>query len=174
MELVRIGDKVVSRKKIDRVIDEILEQRSAGRSQAEVAQRLGVDRTFISRLEGLGEVRKGRRLAVVGFPVANVEELREVLEAEGVEFVFLMTEAERWEFVKSRSGVDLLNSVMELIAQAHSYDQVIVIGSGKRIKIIEAVLDKEVVGYELGESPLRQDVYVNPDEIVALVRTLKA
>ena len=52
------------------------------------ASRLGVDRTLVCRLESLGEIRKGRRLAVVGFPVLNKEEVRQALEREGVDFIF--------------------------------------------------------------------------------------
>jgi SpoVK/Ycf46/Vps4 family AAA+-type ATPase len=84
-----------------------------------------------------------------------------------------MTEAERWDFVRSKSGLELVNTLMELIAGAHAYDQVVVIGSSKRIKIIEAVLDKPVLGYEIGESPIQEDKYVNPDEIVELIRAVR-
>ena len=55
----RIGDKLLNRTKLDRIIDRIFELRMSGASQQEVAQRIGCDRTFVSRLEGLAEVRKG-------------------------------------------------------------------------------------------------------------------
>ena len=45
---------------------------------------------------------------------------------------------------------------MELIAKAHSYDHIVIIGSNKRIKIFEAVLDKDVVGFEIGSRPFRK------------------
>ncbi|MDQ0286206.1 putative XRE-type DNA-binding protein [Desulfofundulus luciae] len=173
MDLIRIGEKIISRRRIDQYVSRMLELRAKGLSQAEVAGRLGVDRTLVSRLESLGEVRKGKRIAVVGFPIKNKEELQSALDKEGVDFVLLMTEAERWDFVRSQSGLELVNTMMELIAGAHAYDQVVVIGSSKRIKIIEAVLDKPVLGYEIGESPIQEDKYVNPDEIVKLIRAVK-
>lgn len=173
MDIIRIGEKIISRRKIGQLVGDILELRSDGMSQTEVAHRLGIDRTLVCRLENLGEIRKGRSIAVVGFPVKNKEELQDVLIKEGVDFVFLMTEAERWEFVRQKSGIDLLNSIMELITLAHSFDQVVVIGSNKRIKIFEAALDKNVVGFEIGESPIQEDKYVNPQEIVSLVRAVK-
>lgn len=174
MDLVRMGGKVISLRKLNKTVTEIFNLRSTGLSQTEVASRLGLDRTMVCRLESLAEVRKGRRLAVLGFPVANKEELQTALQAEGVDLVLLMNETERWNFVREKSGLDLFDSIMELIAMIHTFDQVIFIGSNKRIKIIEAVLDKEVVGFEIGESPIQKDKYIPPQEIVNLVRVIKA
>lgn len=174
MDLLRIGDKVVSRHKIDTFINEILQLRSSGLSQTDVAALLGIDRTLVSRLENLGEVRKGKSVAVIGFPIANRKEIYSLLQAEGVDFALLMSESERWDFVREKSGIELFNSIMELIAKAHSFDQIVVIGSDKRIKIIRAALDKEVVGLEIGESPLKEDKYVDPAEVAAVIRAIKA
>lgn len=173
MDLIRLGEKIISRRKINQIVSSMLSLRGKGLSQTEVASRLGVDRTLVCRLENLGEIRKGRRLAVFGFPVLNKVEIQEVLEREGLDFIFLMSEEERWEFVKQKSGIDLFDAIMELIAKAHSFDQVLVIGSNQRIKIFEAVLDKEVVGFEIGESPIQEDKYVDPDELMDLVRAIK-
>ncbi|AGK99900.1 helix-turn-helix domain-containing protein [Desulfoscipio gibsoniae] len=173
MDLVRIGDKVISRHKIDSFLTEILQLRSMGLSQTDVAARLGIDRTLVSRLENMGELRKGKSVAVIGFPIANRDEIYALMQAEGVDYVMLMSESERWDFVRQKSGIELFNAIMELIALAHSYDQVVVIGSGKRIKIIRAALDKEVVGLEIGESPIQEDKYVDPAELVAVIRAIK-
>lgn len=173
MELIRLGEKIISRRKIDQAVSEILTMRARGLSQTEVAIRLGVDRTLVSRLESLGEIRKGRSLAVVGFPILNKEEVREALENEGVDFIFLMSEKERWEYLRDKSGLTLFDSIIETIAMLHSFDQVVMIGSNKRIKIIEAVLDKELVGFEIGESPIREDKYVETGKIIELVRAIK-
>ncbi|TYO94637.1 helix-turn-helix protein [Desulfallas thermosapovorans DSM 6562] len=173
MDLIRIGDKVISRHKIDNFITEILELRSMGLSQTDVAARLGIDRTLVSRLENLGEVRKGKSVAVIGFPIANRDELYALMRDEGVDYALLMSEAERWDFVKQKSGIELFNSIMELIALVHSYDQVVVIGSGKRIKILRATLDKEVIGLEIGDSPIQEDKYVDPAELAAVIRAIK-
>jgi transcriptional regulator len=167
-----MGGKVISLRKLNSIIIEIFNLRSAGLSQTEVASRLGLDRTLVCRLESLAEVRKGRRLAVLGFPVANKDELEEALQAEGVDFILLLNEHERWEFVRNKSGIDLFDSIMELIALIHTFDQVIFIGSNKRIKIIEAVLDKEVIGYEIGESPILEDKHIPPGDILSLVRVI--
>jgi len=170
MSLLRIGDKIINRQKLNSWIDRIFELRSQGLSQQEVAQRLGLDRAFISRLEGLGEIRQGRRLAVIGFPVLNKAELQAALEEVGVDFVFLLTDRERWEFVGAASGIELLNKIMDLIVRLRDYDVVVVIGSDLRIRIAQALLDREVIPFNLGSSPIAEDQYVDPEvlrEIIA-------
>jgi len=67
--LLALGDKVVDRDRLYHVVDRVLELRAAGVSQLEVAQRLGTERSFVSRLEALGEIHRGARLALVGVPV---------------------------------------------------------------------------------------------------------
>jgi len=173
MRLVRIGDKVISRDRIIHVIDRMLELRAQGLSQQEVAEQLSVDRTVVSRLETIGEVRKGKRIALVGFPVKNKQELVDIANAEGLDFILLMTERERLDFAKSMNGVDLLNLVMSLIAQARECDSVIFIGSDNRLKMVEALVGNNVIGVEIGSSPLHEDKYVDPDMIRDLIRSLK-
>ncbi len=174
MDLVRIGGKIISQRKIARMVEQILEMRSTGVAQQEIANKLGVDRTFISRLEALGEVRKGNRIAVVGFPIKNKAEILELLHREGIEFTLIMTENERWDFVKKAAGIDLFNTIMNLIAEARLFDVIIVIGSNERIKTIEAILDKEIVGLEIGESPIKEDKYVEPLQVLEILQAVKA
>lgn len=173
MQLLRIGDKLLDRDRIIKTIDEILNLRIQGLSQQEVANRLNVDRTFVSRLEGIGEVRRGGKVAVIGFPLKNKDELIKVLQEEGVEFYLIMTDEERWRFVREKTGQELLNETMNLIAKARNYDVVIVIGSNYRIKLSEALLDNEVLGIEIGTSPIQEDVYLYPEKLRSLIRSLK-
>lgn len=172
MQVIRIGSKLISTEKIARIIDEILQLRVQGYSQQEVANRLSLDRTFVSRLEKLGEVRKGRRVAVIGFPIQNAQELKTMLLEEGVEYTLLLTDEERWEFVQSGNGVDLLNSLMKIITDLRIYDIVLAIASNYRIRLCQALLDKEVIGYEIGKSPIEEDKFVPVDEIRAIVREI--
>ena len=67
MEIVRIGEKLVSKAKIHRRIERILDLRMSGMSQLEVAQQEGVDRSFISRLKGWGTSAQGRSLGAHRF-----------------------------------------------------------------------------------------------------------
>ncbi|MEX0974410.1 MAG: helix-turn-helix transcriptional regulator [Bacillota bacterium] len=175
MDFVRIGDKIVSREKIDEAIDDILIRRAKGFSQAEVAGEMGLDRTFISRLETLGELRKGGSIALVGFPLANCEDVKKVAKEEGVEFIMVMNDEERWSFVKGKTGADLLNDLMGLIGSFRKYHKVILIGSDKRLEIMKGLLDKntEVVTVVIGRSPMSRDVTVDPESLRETIRNLK-
>lgn len=171
--LLRIGEKIINQQKIYEKIDAMLQMRSRGFSQQEVANQVGIDRTVISKLETLGEVRKGRSIALVGFPVQNGDELRQVVGQEGIDYCLLMSEQERWDFVQSKTGVELFNNIMEIISTLRKYDIVIMLGSNMRIKLIEALLDKEVIGMQIGESPIEEDKYVNPDELRNIIHQLR-
>lgn len=170
--LLRIGEKIINRQKIHQIIDEMLDLRSQGLSQKEVAHRVGMDRTVISKLETVGEVRKGGRVALVGFPIKNCDELRFMAKQEGIDYSLLMSEQERWDFVQKKTGVDFFNSIMEIVATLRNYDVVIILGSNMRVKLMETLLDKEVIGVQIGESPIAEDKYVDPESIRAIVRQL--
>lgn len=173
MELLRIGDKVISRTKIGNKIKEILELRMLGMSQQEVADKLGVERTFISRLEGMGEIRKGQSIAAIGFPIKNKAEVEAVLKAYGVDFYVLMSEAERTAYVSNCDGVQLSNKIMELINKFRSYDTVIVMASDYRNRIARDLLDNRIIEIDIGKSPIKQDVNVNLDILTEILATLK-
>lgn len=170
MQVIRIGNKLISMEKINRLIDRVLQLRVEGYSQTEVANRLNIDRTFISRLEKIGEIRKGKRIAVIGFPIHNKEELEAMLLEEGVEFIFLMNDEERWKFVQGTNGVDLLNKIMEMITELRTFDVVVAIASNYRINLCQTLLEKEVVGVEIGKSPIEEDKYVSVDEIREIIK----
>lgn len=172
MDIIRIGTKVIDRKRIYKLIDRALQLRSAGLSQQEVADTLGTERSFISRLEGWGEIRRGEQIALIGFPILNKEEIEEVARAEGVDFVFLLSEVERWRFIEEKSGLELFNEIMDLIAKARTYTNVIFLGSDMRIPLMEALLDTRIVGIELGTSPLSEDIYVDPEKIRRIIKNL--
>lgn len=173
MDFYRIGDKLISKEKAVRVIDRIFSLRASGLSQQEVANRVGCDRTFVSRLETMAEIRKGGALAVIGFPIANIAEVEQVCESLGVEYTFLLSDSERWRFIESFSGQELLNWLMGIMSEMRSFDYVIMIGSDMRIKLAEAILGDKVVGFEIGESPITQDVYIQPSKLRDLITTIK-
>lgn len=172
--LIRIGDKIINKQKILDTIERMFLMRQQGLSQQETANQLGIDRTVISRLETLGEIRKGGQIALVGFPIRNREELAAVAQEEGVEFILLLTEHERWQFVQEKSGVELFNEVMQIVARLRTYDIVIFMGSNMRIKLVEALLDKEVIGIQIGESPIAEDKYFNPVDLRTIIRHTKS
>ena len=171
--LYRIGEKIINKQKIHRVIDVVLEMRSKGFSQQETANRVGLDRTVISKLETLGEVRKGGVVALVGFPIKNCEELEQIARQEGIDFSLLLSEKERWNFVETKTGLELFNDIMKIIATLRNYDIVIMLGSNMRIKLMETLLDKEVIGVEIGESPIADDKYVDPETVREIIHQLQ-
>lgn len=173
MDLIRIGDKLISVSRIENIIQEMLDLRQQGISQAEVAKKFNTDRTFLSRLESLGEIRKGKTIAIVGFPLKNTEELKQLAFQEGVDFSLLMTDKERWDFVYEKSGIELLNEVMGLIYQVRQYDVVILLGSDQRLRLFKALLDKEVISIDIGKSPMTEDVYVDPQNLRKIIRMTK-
>lgn len=174
MEFVRIGDKLISRGRILRAIDRLLELRVQGLSQAEAGRMVGVDRTFISRLETLGEVGKGPRVALIGFPVGNKAAVEEVARREGLDYVLLLNNQERWDYFGQRSGAEVANQIMDLISRMKEYDAVIFAGSDMRIRLVEAILGPRVVGLELGMSPLESDRDIDLTFLKDLIRQLKA
>lgn len=173
MDFYRIGDKLISTEKAVRTLERIFQLRASGMSQQEVANRVGCDRTLISRLETMAEVRKGGSLAVIGFPLANVEEIKQVCDTLGVEYTLLLNDKERWEFVESMSGQQLLNWLMELMSDMRLYDNVIVIGSDMRIRLAEAILGDMVIGLEIGKSPIKEDIYISPQKLTQVITTIR-
>lgn len=174
MDFLRIQDKIVSWQKIEKTLKKTLLLRSKGYSQQEVADRLSIDRTFISRLESIGELRKGQSLACIGFPILNKDEIQGILEKEGVDDIFLMTEKERLDFVNNRSGKELLNEIMDLAGKFRQYDIVICIGSDERLKLLQGILDGELISIEIGISPITEDKWVDPKTIKKVLRSIKS
>ncbi len=169
MDITRVADKVISHRKIEVVLKEILSLRQQGYSQQEVAAKLNIDRTFISRLEKIGQVRKGESIAVIGFPISNKEQVIHLLEEQGVDFHLIMTEEERWSYVKNRSGIQLLNEITNILAMLKPFDTIIIIGSNQRIKIMEAIFNEQIVGLEIGQSPIEEDVLVDVEKLKELL-----
>jgi hypothetical protein len=164
VRIFRIGDKVVSRDKLIGVVDELLADREAGSTQEEVARAYGVQRSFVSFLESLGEIRRGARVAVVGFPVANATEVKELTARLGIDFTLVFSQAER-EHIENAPGAEVFNRLLETMATLRDYDVVVVMASDWRIELIEKVLGTETITLPLGPSPLRDDVTVDIQEL---------
>ncbi|MBS3956533.1 MAG: transcriptional regulator [Clostridiales bacterium] len=168
MRFFRIGEKVVSQQKLFDAIGDILADREAGATQEETARTHGVQRSFVSFIESLGEVRRGARIAMVGFPVANAEEVKRVAEEHGVDFTLVFNQAER-ESIEGFSGAEVFNRLLETLAALRDYDTIILLASDWRIELVERILGREVIAVSLGPSPLREDVTVDIGEITQLL-----
>ena len=127
------------------MIDEVLALRQSGLSQQEVAERVGTDRTFISRLETLGEVRKGGSIALAGVPVANKDEILKVAEDQGVDFTFLLSEAEQWSFLQGKSGFELFGEAADLLERLSAHEIVVILGHNRPAQILSALLARRSI-----------------------------
>jgi transcriptional regulator with XRE-family HTH domain len=172
MDFLRIGEKLIDPQRVHRGVDRVLTLRRQGFSQQEVAVKLKLERSFISRLENLGEVRKGKKLGLLGFPLQNKEEIRDIAEKAGFDFIILMNDEERWQFVRERSGMDFFNEMMAIIARLRACDTIIILGSSKWINLGEALLDRQVLYLELGETPIEGDVYLDPSVFEDMLKTV--
>jgi len=164
VKLYRIGDKVISEDKLHDAIAAILEDREAGATQDDAAKSHGVQRSFVSFLETLGEVRKGDRIALVGFPIANADEVKALAERHALDFVLVLSQEER-ENIESGEVTEVFNTLLETIATLRDYDTLVLMASDWRIKTMERILGTEVVGIPLGPSPLREAVTVNIESL---------
>lgn len=173
MRMYRIGDKVVSRDKLFAALDDILEHRESGATQEEAARHAGVQRAFVSFIETLGEVRRGPRVALVAFPVANCDEVRELGRRYALDFVLAISQSER-ESIESGDATTVFNTLLETLAALRDFDTLVLIASDQRIATIERILGAEVVAMELGTSPLREDQHVDLRELDELLSAVMA
>lgn len=173
MRFFRIGEKVVSQEKLFDALTDILSDREAGATQEEAARTHGIQRSFVSFLESLGEVRRGARIALVGFPVANAGEVKSLAEEHGVDLVLVFSQEER-ESIEGASGAEVFNRLLETLATMRDYDVIILMASDWRIELIERILGREVVGMPLGATPLREDVTVDLGELGHVIAGVKS
>ena len=172
MRFYRVGDKVISLDKITDAAMAILEDREAGATQEEVANAHDVQRSFVSNLESVGEVRRGGRIALVGFPVANTDEIRAVADSHSLDFTLVLSQSER-ESIEGGSAAGVFNQLLETLAVLRDYDVLVLLASDWRIKTIEKILGKEVVGMPIGHSPLRADVEVDARELDRMLSAIE-
>lgn len=165
MQFYRIGNKVINSKYLDKTIKKILKMRQSGYSQSKVAEELKLERSFISRLESIGEVRRGNKIALVGFPIKNKEEIINTAKDFGLEYILILTEEERWDFIKEKSGLELFEDVIKILVKLKEYDLTIFLGSDMRLDLFDKLLDGKVIGMQIGESPIKEDIYIDPEEL---------
>jgi hypothetical protein len=173
VRLFRVGNKVISLSKITDEVTAILEDRERGATQEEASRAHGVQRSFVSLIESLGEIRRGGRIALVGFPISNTAAVRQVAERHALDFVLVFSQGER-ESIENGPAADIFNQLLETIAVLKDYDVLVLLASDWRIKTIERILGREVVGIPLGHSPIRQDVEVDVDELEAVLGAVES
>jgi len=174
LNIIRIGEKILYREKLEREINKILKLRTEGLTQSEAARKLGIERTFVSRLESLGEIRKGKKIALVGFPIKNKSAILAEAEKMGIDFTLILTQKERMEFIQNRNKTDLFNDIISIITKLIDFDLIVFLGSDKRVEVVEKLFSIQVVGVEIGKSPIIEDKYIDPEMIVKILNEVKA
>lgn len=164
MKLRRIGDKIISEDKLAASVRNILDFREGGATQIEAAERFGVQRSFVSFLETLGEVRRGRRVALLAFPVSNVGELALLGERYSLEKVLALS-SHQGDMLIHDDADELFNLSMSTLEELVDYDVVVICASDRNIASFQHVLPGDVVGFELGTAPLREPVPAPIDDL---------
>jgi len=163
--IFRVGEKMISLDKAARLVEKVLELRQKGVSQQETARRLHLDRSFVSRLEAIGEIRKGNRVAVIGFPLENTAQLSEICRAYGLDFYLLLNNRDRWDMVRDQQALDFFNRMFDLITRLREFDTLIMISSERWHQLAEALLDIQIIYINLGPTPIREDRFLEPQQL---------
>jgi len=167
MDLFRIGDKVISRRKIDDALEDLLMRRANGATQEEAAAAVCVPRTFVSNVETLGTIRTGKKIALIAFPISNAVEAAALAEHYGIDLTLVFSQTER-KHVEEEPASDIFNRMIDTIAALKSFDAAVIAASDYRIETFRNVLDLEVIGLPLGKSPLLNDRELDLGELEEL------
>ncbi len=143
MKEIKIGDKIISIERARELIDKIFDLRSEGSTQEEVAQMLGVERTFISRLEGIGEVRRSKEIALICSGIMDEQKVRTDAKDLNVDFLYL----------NGKRSADM-KDVLWMLDRLRGIDYVVFVGKQDELALLEKVLDKKIVYIPLEKEDL--------------------
>ncbi len=142
-----IGDKVISLERANALVDRIFDLRSTGSTQAEVAKMLGIERSFISHLEGIGEVRKSKEIAFIGSGVVDSERVDGVARDLGFEHVFI-----------NADGMTRIEDALGVLTILKDIDFIIFLGPATEHRLLETVLDKKIIGIAPAKEEVLEEV----------------
>ena len=109
----------------------------------------------------------------MGFPIKNKTELVLLAKNIGIDFTLLLTQKERFKFIEDRSKINLFNDVITIISRLIDFDLIVFLGSDKRVNVVEKLFSIQVIGIEIGKSPITEDQFVNPEMILEILREVK-
>ncbi len=167
--IYRIGEKTISLTKATNCVEKALGLRESGLSQSETARKLELDRSFVSRLESIGEIRKGNRIAVIGFPLKNYDDLKHICHTRGLDFNLILNNEQRWEMVSNKEALNFFNQMLDLLSKLRSYETLILITSKKWHQLAEALLDIQIIHVNLGETPINEDVVIEEKKFLDIL-----
>ena len=171
MRMWRIGGKLISEEKLFTGIEGIMDDREAGATQSEAAELHHVQRSFVSFLETLGEVRRGSRVAIIAFPVSNAKEIEELAERYSIDMVLALSQEAR-EKIEGTGAEEIFNALMATMEELAQFDAIIVCASDLRIASSKRIFGPSVFSIELGKSPLRSDVELDLAQLEELICSL--
>jgi predicted DNA-binding ribbon-helix-helix protein len=172
MDLVRIGEKIIHRERLFELVDKILQLRAKGATQQDVANSLDLERPFISNLERLGEIRSGKRIALVGFSIQNREEVSTIAHDHGVDFTYLITKQELLATVDTKSRMYAFHKILDMLARLKDFDLLVFLGPLEESKLLEKVLSVEIFTSPVQALP-DGSFFINPRELnLALERLI--
>jgi hypothetical protein len=62
---------------------------------------------------------------------------------------------------------------MEIIVNLADFDLIIFMGSDMRVPLVEKIFSVQVIGIVIGHSPIKESKYVDPKEIIEIVKQAK-
>jgi hypothetical protein len=166
MKLIRIGEKIINRERLYRLVDNILVLRANGATQQDVANTLDLERPFISNLERLGEVRVGRRVAMVGFSIINQKDVKSIARDWGIDSVHLFNGEMLSKFI-SKAEVDergILKRLLKALSGLRNFDLLIFLGQGNEGRLLEKTLGVQVLNVPV-HSKSESGVFVDITEL---------
>jgi hypothetical protein len=110
---------------------------------------------------------------LIGFPIKNKEELTHLAKELGIEYILLLTQEERFEFIKKKEKSELFDEIIEIIVNLADFDLIIFMGSDMRVPVVEKIFSVQVIGIVIGHSPIKESKYVNPERIIEIVKQVK-
>ncbi|HNR65296.1 MAG TPA: hypothetical protein PKJ95_03255, partial [Atribacterota bacterium] len=74
---------------------------------------------------------------------------------------------------KVRDKGKLFNDTLDIITYLLDFDVIIFLGSDKRVDFAEKLFHIQVIGIEIGKSPITEDKYVDPKIIENVLKEVK-
>ena len=69
--------------------------------------------------------------------------------------------------------MELLDGLMKMVSNLKDFDALIMAGSDMRVRVAEAFMGNRAYGIELGKSPIKGDVWLDPQKLRAIIAGIK-
>ena len=117
----------------------------------------------------MGEIRKGKKIAVVGFNIKNKDEIEKVALGSGVELIRLFGEKGKENLIKGKNGEDILDSAFKVFAELANFDLIVFMASKKRVRKAEKIFGKRIYGFVEGRDKNTEEIFIHPEKFKAIL-----